>query len=163
MKFSKLLSIAFGCGVAFLLSCEQGMNLEVPIENTEFNDVSVSNTKSSQTLVTNYTFTGQEGDPISLETAKRWTSTYQKNNPSDTRAHFFGFEILKQILAEESCVGIRMYYAIDDEGKRQIVLVGVNAAGENLLPQSERDGNEGNIVADASFPCPSFCPDGLGF
>ncbi len=66
-------------------------------------------------------------------------------------------------MAEEECVGIRMYYAIDDEEKRQIVLVGVNSKGEDLKPQSlilNEDDN--NIVVDASFPCPSFCPPNTG-
>jgi hypothetical protein len=114
-------------------------------------------------LITNYTFNGQEGDPISLEVAQRWTTNFKIDNPTGTKAHFFGLEILKLLLAEEGCVGIRMYYAIDDEGKRQIILVGVNSNGDDLLPASmQLDGDGGNIVADASYPCPSFCPPGSG-
>ncbi|MEQ1586221.1 MAG: hypothetical protein ABL895_10105 [Cyclobacteriaceae bacterium] len=160
MKNSKHLSAVILCSVAILLSCEEGMNLESPT-SSELNAISVDENADAQSLITNYSFSGQEGDAIPLETAQRWTSKYREINPSATKAHFFGHEILKQILAEKECVGIRMYYALDDDGKRQIVLVGVNSAGENLLPQSlTLDGEDGNIVADASFPCPSFCPPG---
>jgi hypothetical protein len=163
MKYSKLASTMILVGVAMLLSCEQGMNLEIPVDSTTAGNIALTNSQTNQTLITNYTFSGAEGDPIPFETAKTWISNYQSGNPIGTKAHFFGFEILKQILAEPTCVGIRMYYALDDKGQRQIILVGVNADGENLLPQSQslRDG-DGNIVADASYPCPSFCPGGTG-
>lgn len=162
MKYSKQLTTLLLFVVTLLLSCEEGMNVESPLNS----DVGISIQKSSdvgQPLITEYSFNGQEGDPIPLETAQRWTANFQTSNPTGTKAHFFGFEIIRQILAEEGCVGIRMYYALDDNGKRQLVLVGTNAAGENLIPKSLKlDGEEEFIVADASYPCPSFCPQITG-
>jgi len=148
---------------ALLLSCEEGLNVESPV-NSNLGISLNKNSDSSQTLITEYSFNGQEGDPIPLETAQGWTANFQTANPTGTKAHFFGAEILKQILAQEGCVGIRMYYALDDKGKRQLVLVAANSEGENLVPRSSnRDGDEEYIVADASYPCPSFCPpSGIG-
>ena len=122
-----------------------------------------SNKTSSQSRITNYAFDGTEGDPISRGTAKTWTANFKELNPGGTEAHFFGKDIIRQILAEEGCVGIRMYYALDDHQQRQIILVGVDAQGENLMPQGQTlDGTDSNLIGDASWPCPAFC-SGDGF
>jgi hypothetical protein len=87
--------------------------------------------------------------------AKAWTANYRETYPVEIEAHFFGREIINQILSEEGCVGIRIYYALDENGNRQLLLVGVNANGDNLLPSVT---NNENIIADMSYPCPTFCP-----
>jgi hypothetical protein len=111
------------------------------------------------TLQTDYTLTGDEGDPIDLMTARKWVKSYQKNQPQQgTVAHFFGYQLISRILAEDGCVGIRMYYALDDQGNRQLILVGVDKKGNDLVPSSlTLNPTESRIVGDASFPCPSFC------
>jgi hypothetical protein len=93
-------------------------------------------------------FNGTEGAPIPLATAAEWTANYRNNHPNSTKAHFFGKDILQKILAQEDCVGIRMYYALNDAGEQQLVLVGANA--------HENDQTTG-IVADLSSPCPPRC------
>lgn len=99
------------------------------------------------------------GDPISLATAKAWTANYRSKNPDQVKAHFFGFEIIDKILMQNGCVGIRMYYAIDDNGGKQIVLVGVDSKGNDMTPSTlELNLEDPNTIADISFPCPSFCP-----
>ena len=107
-------------------------------------------------------FDGSEGDPIDLKTATRWAANYKATlaNPEEIRAHFFGTEIIQQLLNESGCVGIRIYYALDDNGVKKLLLVGVDAAGEDLRPADESTmGEGGNVVADFSFPCPDYCPD----
>ncbi len=160
MKNLKILSSLTIYSAVLFVACDESLQLESPA-NHELPQIAMGSTQiTGQALVTDYMFYGTEGDPISLETAQAWTSNFRKDNSAGTQAHFFGHEIIKQILEEEACVGIRMYYALDEQGKRQIILVGVNSKGENLLPGSQ-ELNEGDeyIVADASFPCPSFCPD----
>jgi hypothetical protein len=140
------------CIAAFVLfSCEErGME-----------EKQLMNSKKLGARLANYTFDGTEGDPIALDIAKSWTANFREQNQDGTIAHFFGNEILNQILSEEGCVGIRMYYAIDDKGERQLLLVGVNAKGDNLLPATVVGGrieDGGNIIADLSYPCPTYCP-----
>jgi hypothetical protein len=54
-----------------------------------------------------------------------------------------------------------MYYALDDSGNRQILLVGVDAKGNDLLPSAGgRIADGGNTVADMSWPCPTYCSGG---
>ena len=109
-----------------------------------------------------YTFDGSEGKPIDLATAQKWMANYRATlkDPNDTLAHFFGFILIEQILAEPGCKGIRIYYALDDAGKKQLLLVGADSNGNNLWPKNTgpTDGGE-NIIVDASYPCPPYCPD----
>lgn len=93
-------------------------------------------------------FNGTEGAPIELSKAADWTANYRNANSEGIRAHFFGKDILNEILAQEGCEGIRIYYALDDDGTQQLILVGADASENDMV-----DG----IVADYSKPCPSQC------
>lgn len=93
-------------------------------------------------------FNGTEGAPIALEKAAEWTANYRASVPEGTtKAHYIGKDGLNEILTQDGCMGIRIYYAIDDNGKKQIVLVGANA--------DENDMTE--LVYDATLPCPHIC------
>ena len=119
-------------------------------------------------------FTGTEGESIDHKLAGEWTRNYRKANPGEIQGHFFGHTILESILTQKGCVGIRMYYALDDNQERHLVLVGVDTDGNDLLHgPTAADGDE-DIPADgqassrsidlaASFlvgndgrPCPPF-------
>lgn len=108
------------------------------------------------------TFNGSEGGPIPLPTARQWTANYRATiKPGETEAHYFGADIIQRLLDEDGSVGIRMYYAIDDQGKKQLLLVGVDEDGNNLLPvegAAKSTEDEGApIIVDQSFPCPPHC------
>ena len=97
--------------------------------------------------------------------AKQWTANYRKTiNPDETLAHYFGQDIIHRLLNEsDRVVGIRIYYAIDDKGQKQLLLVGVDAEGNNILPAegaAKSDMDEGEpIIVDKSYPCPTYCPN----
>lgn len=94
-------------------------------------------------------FNGTEGGEISLNDGAEMTAEYRKQNPDTTIAHFFGREILEKLLAQDNCMGIRMYYGINTEGEKQLVLVGADKDENDLL----------DLVADLSFICPTNCGD----
>ncbi|MFT2009589.1 hypothetical protein ACMA1I_12995 [Pontibacter sp. 13R65] len=98
-------------------------------------------------------FNGNEGGEIDLATAKAWIGNYsEKLMESDVvKAHFFGKEVLQRLLAQEGCMGARMYYGIDHDGQKQLILVGVDAYGKDL---------EEGIILDKSSPCPPYCSVG---
>jgi len=104
-------------------------------------------------------FTGAEETWMSEDVSTRWIANYGTQYPQGLIAHFFGFQIINQILNETDCIGIRMYYALNDSGVQQILLVGVNSKGENILPllNGGRVEDGGATIADASYPCPSYC------
>jgi hypothetical protein len=104
-------------------------------------------------------FSSIDADSVILDTSKRWRSNYTTANPSGIQAHFFGFEIIKQILAATGCVGIRCYYALNDVGVQQLLLVGVTSSGQNILPVSPLGGRtaDDGTIADLSVTCPTVC------
>lgn len=95
-------------------------------------------------------FTGDEAKEFPLNTAAAWTANYRKSNPEGIKAHFFGNKIINKILQQPGCVGIRCYYALDDKGVQQMIIVG-----------ADRDENDmyNGVIAEVSFPCPPYCPN----
>jgi hypothetical protein len=94
-------------------------------------------------------FNGSEGAFITLEEGSVMTANYRSTIQSgDTIGQFIGEEIIKRILAQKNCVGIRFYYAIDENGSKNLVCVGVD--------ENENDLYEG-LIADHFKKCPPFC------
>ncbi|NRA12982.1 MAG: hypothetical protein HRT57_13595 [Crocinitomicaceae bacterium] len=75
------------------------------------------------------------------------TAEYRVLNPGGRTAHFYRKEILNDLLAQEGCTGIRVYYGIDDNGEKELVLLGTDE-GENDMT---------NLIVDISTPCPNRC------
>ncbi len=97
-------------------------------------------------------FTGNEAEEFPLDIAAEWTRNYRDTiQPGDAISHFFGKEIIQRILDQEGCMGIRIYYALDENGKKQLITVGANSKEDDLY--------EG-IIAERSFICPPYCPNG---
>ena len=104
-------------------------------------------------------FDGNEGKSVTLEQAKRWTKRYRDENPGAVKAHFYGCEKIQEILKEPGCMGIRIYYGIDEEGKKKLVLVGATKDQNNILPEGQgKDG--GGQLLDEGRDCPDYCPEG---
>jgi hypothetical protein len=97
--------------------------------------------------------TGKEGAPIDRAKAKRWTAKYRSSGRGRTNSHLFGFDTVKNLLNQEGCVGMRIYYALNDEGEQQLLLVATDVNG-NDLKDSE--------ILDFSHACPPDCSTGSG-
>lgn len=94
-------------------------------------------------------FTGNEDHSISLATASEWTKNYRDDSPEDaTIAHFYGKAAIQAILDQTDCVGIRIYYALDETGQKQLVIVGVDASENDLYT---------GLLAERSKKCPNTC------
>ncbi len=99
-------------------------------------------------------FNGNEGEAISLETAKSWTAEYRTTKPEGApNAVFFGREKLEEILAQEDCMGIRIYFGVNDEQQKALILVGATA--------DEEDQTKG-LILDRGVKCPPYCANGGG-
>ena len=94
-------------------------------------------------------FTGLEDHTIALEEASELTRNYRKNaGKGAIKGGFFGRAALEQVLAQESVVGIRYYYAQENNGRPVLIVVGVDENGQDVL-----DG----FIAERACPCPPFC------
>ena len=92
-------------------------------------------------------FNGSEGGAITLQEGSALTKESRDRNPSAIKARFFGKDILNEILDQEGCMGIRMYFAEDADGNRELVLCGADSDENDML----------DLIADLSLPCPDIC------
>ncbi len=94
-------------------------------------------------------FTGKENHEISLEEAIKLVKNFRsKVGEDDIKAHYIGREAILKVLEQGNCVGLRIYYAENDEGKPELVVVGVNEEGRDLT--------KGTIL-ERVWPCPPYC------
>lgn len=92
-------------------------------------------------------FNGTEGTIISLNDAAELTANYRRANPSSIKAFFFGKEKLKDLLDQTDCMGIRIYFGLDEDEKPKLVLVGAESNEDDIL----------DLILDYGEPCPSRC------
>jgi len=92
-------------------------------------------------------FTGNEDHSIVIEDAAAMTKSYRDANPGMVLGGYFGKAAVQAILAQEGCVGIRYYNALNDNGEHTVVLVGVKA---------NKDDIENGILAEFAKPIPPF-------
>lgn len=89
------------------------------------------------------------GEVISLTQAQSLTDEFKKNFGTETKAYLVDSLLIKSILDQEGCEGIRIYNGYDiDSGERNLVLVGVD--------ESEKDLANG-VILDKLAKCPSHC------
>jgi len=94
-------------------------------------------------------FSGNEDHSFPLATASEWTENYRNGmSAPGTIAHYFGKRAIKDIFAQEGCVGMRIYYALDENGKQQLIIVGVDGNGDDLY---------NGLLAERSVHCPPDC------
>lgn len=90
------------------------------------------------------------GKIISKTKAEELTHSFQSKNPNSNKSYFIGSDIVKMILNQENCIGVRVYDGILSEtGEENRVLVGVDHNGEDMLK---------GVIADELIPCPEKCP-----
>ena len=107
-------------------------------------------------------FNGKEGKPITVGQAKRWMKKFQDQYPKEAKAFFFGCDYIRQLLDERDsdgdCKGIRIYFALDDEEKMRLILVGATANKNNIVPKDDGKGGNDQLILDEGAGCPPDCP-----
>jgi hypothetical protein len=107
---------------------------------------------------THQVFSDKSGQLISADRAKVLTESYKSKYPDNIRSHFFGTDLIIQLLNQRRCIGLSMQYALDDFGKQQLILTGVDERGMLM-----REGAFNSLYAlpgdngDESSPCPPYC------
>jgi hypothetical protein len=99
------------------------------------------------------------GGSITTAQAKKWIQNYKDKNPGDIECYFYGSDIINEILNQNGCVGLRILFALDDAGTKQMILVGGKENGNNIWPSSSKDSTPDGIVGDNGWPCPPGCYD----
>lgn len=95
------------------------------------------------------TFTGNEGAIITLAEGSEMTANYRETiNIGETIGHAIGKNLVNAILNQTGCMGIRLYYAINNKGENQMVAVGVDANGDDMYQ---------GVIVDETANCPPIC------
>ncbi len=92
-------------------------------------------------------FTGNEGQPITLEQGGEFTAKHRASDPSGIKGVFFGRNHIEKILAQGECKGLRFYFAKGDDNNPTLVMVGADSNENDLL----------DLIVDFAQPCPVRC------
>ena len=95
--------------------------------------------------------TGNENHQVDLVTAVRLINNHKSNLkaiPASIKGGLFARSAFDKILAQPGVVGIRYYYAQTDEGTPTLVLVGVDAKGQDI---------QTGLIMERAFLCPPLC------
>lgn len=89
---------------------------------------------------------------ISLADAAGDTRRFRASaGPGAEKGGFFFREVLDRLLAQPGCAGIRYYHGLDAQDQPSLIIVGVDAKGNDITA---------GVLLDVHFPCPPFCGDG---
>lgn len=89
--------------------------------------------------------------------AQKWIDNYAKDAaPGAITAEFFGFRRISELLGQGDAIGLRIYYAKDDEGKQRLILIAASPEEKNLA-KVDGSGTAG-MVLDQGLLCPPYCP-----
>jgi len=114
---------------------------------------------------------------VSSDKAKQLTSHYEKNKDSILKKRFHGKAILPtcetfdraafdQLLSQEGCVGIRIYYGMDKESNVKLVVVGVDEKDQDMIGSNSKMKkiksieiiDEPVLALSDGLRCPPNCP-----
>jgi hypothetical protein len=68
----------------------------------------------------------------------------------DVKGGYFSRAAILALLDQENCAGIRIYFGLDIENKQELVVVGADRNGNDLI------GTE-NLCMDTFIKCPNEC------
>ena len=114
---------------------------------------------------------------IPLAAAVDLTQRYRKSAPASEHGGFFWGDGIDRILRQPGCVGLRYYHGLAEDGSYEIVLVGVDKDGNDIVTvdsggsydkpevrQTRAAAKRGPtqstdaVILDTHFPCPPMCP-----
>jgi len=90
------------------------------------------------------------GEAISPELGAQMVKDYLVANPNDVKAYNIGRNVLDQLLAQPGCAGIRFYNAYNEDGKKTLVYVSVDANGKDIRKYSIVDTTGQLVTMDAA-------------
>ncbi len=96
-------------------------------------------------------YSGNEDHSIMKDEANQLLAKFRNQNPNDIFAHYFGKQAIMSVLSQPGVVGLRFYNAVAKDGRKTLVIVGVDGNGNDIASGE---------IEERGFPCPPFCdPD----
>ena len=92
---------------------------------------------NKESLVKNRVDFSTVGEQITHELAAKMVKNHHDTHTIDeSNSYYIGKNIIDQMLAQPGCVGIRFFDAINEEGKKTLVYVGIDSKGKSILEYS---------------------------
>lgn len=107
---------------------------------------------------------------ISYELAKNFIERYRQNWQNVPTAGYadslsltetFSAEAFRKLLDQPGCVGVRIYYGMNEDLKICAILVGVDAQDRDMVGALK--GGEEDVIIELGKFCPPFCAQSSGF
>lgn len=89
------------------------------------------------------------GSIITLADGSTKTARFRRKFSNETKAVYYSSNVYNDLMAQDGCVGIRIYNAIDEDGNLTNVLVGVDTNGDDMYT--------GTLINYGAI-CPPICP-----
>lgn len=89
---------------------------------------------------------------ITLTQAQQWAARWRENPNNTVKAFLIPNMDIKQLLKEEGVQDVRAYVGIDENNEQKLMLVGVDAAGNDLI-----NDEKSQFIFDFTQPCPTKC------
>jgi len=105
-------------------------------------------------LCTNSTFAqnlpqNTHSHEVPLDSAKKFIKNLEQDaSQLKVNGGMFYRDALEKLLSQKGVVGIRYYYAKNDNGTPTLVLVGVDSTGKDMTTAP---------ILEQSYPCPPYC------
>ena len=91
------------------------------------------------------------GQTITKKMGEDWCSSFRTAHSGATKAYYYNKSNIESIISQNGCDSLRLYRAVDSNSKDCLVLVGVDASGNDMT---------GGVLISKGDPCPSTCDTG---
>jgi hypothetical protein len=96
-------------------------------------------------------FSYSENHFISFAAAAESTKNYRESmTEGQILGGCFDKSCIEALLSQSGCAGIRIYYGLSTDNKQQLILVGTDDLGNDLI-------GERYLCVDTCIPCPAQC------
>ncbi|MGB3181601.1 MAG: hypothetical protein WBB45_09440 [Cyclobacteriaceae bacterium] len=95
-------------------------------------------------------FNSDIGEMINPGKANKWTKDWKEKHADGTESVFFGKENIQTLLATPGATGIRIHFAINDEGKETLILIPADKNGNNIILSGKGNRSNKNNLTDLS-------------
>ena len=71
----------------------------------------------------------------------------------------FNREAFDAVLAQQGCVGVRLYLSMDESLSLRTIVIGVNADNQDIIPvETQTTDDPGGVIVEDGKICPPDCP-----
>lgn len=106
---------------------------------------------------------------ISFQRAREMVDRYRAHRNSILKPEYQGQNLLliaetfdraafDELLAEDGCAKIRLYYGMDETLRVHAIFVAANANDEDIIPDDSLAAAALTGIKEEGAPCPDFCP-----